>query len=682
MREGERIFNWIVSVVVVITVSGLLTPLMAPAQAGMGSSSSSIPAGTLDPASIPKFVNQLSGPPPVYVPELVLDPVTGAVVSHNYTVTVTEFYQQVLPSSLPATKVWGYGGLAKDAVTGENLGMLSNSPAPTFEATRGIPINVKWVNELMGPHQFAVDPTLHWANPNMMPMMPPEPWPQFPEGFPDAQSPVPIVPHLHGGEVQSTSDGYPDAWFTSCGMQGMNYYTEEPTDANAAVYHYPNSQPATTLWYHDHALGITRINVMSGLAGFYLLRDPADKIATLLPKAKYDMPIVLQDRIFNTDGSFYYPSVGINPDVHPYWIPQFYGNVPMINGLVSPNMNVDKGQYMLRLLDGSNARFYTVSFSVPSLGTTLPFTQIATDGGYLKAPVRLSQLTLAPGERATILVDFSGLKAGTKVIMTNSGSGCGGGGGGCGGGGGGMGGGGMGGGGMGGGGMGGGMGMMAPSIPQLMQFTVGSGKGQAAARLPTTLNPDLAVFPSLSSPMKTRILTLTEVQGANGPEAILLDGQKWMSPISEMPCLGSTELWVIVNPTCMPHPIHLHLVQFQLVSRQQFSHMGYYGNWLSVNGQPPLNHPTIEVPIGPYLMGSPVPAPANEQGWKDTIQANMGQVTTIIVRFSPIDGSMDYPFDATEGPGYVWHCHILDHEDNEMMRPYVFMGMEPPMPDM
>jgi FtsP/CotA-like multicopper oxidase with cupredoxin domain len=391
---------------------------------------------------------------------------------------------------------------------------------------------------------------------------------------------------------------------------------------------------------------------MSGLAGFYLLRDKADTIAPLLPQGKYDVPIVLQDRTFKTDGNFWFPTVGTNPTVHPYWVPMFYGNTAMINGLAWPNMNVNKGQYMFRLLDGSNARFYTVSFTVASTGAKLPFVQIASDGGYLRSPVTMTSLAMAPGERATVLVDFSSLAAGTKVIMTNSGNGCGGGG-------------------MG----GGGMGMMAPSLPQLMQFTVGSTRGPAVMSLPKILNKDLQAYPSLSNPEVTRVLTLTSAGGMGmmNSEAFLCDGQKWMAPVSEMPCLGSTEVWQFVNPTMMAHPMHLHLVQFQVVSRQTMDCMSYYSAWTSVNGAPPLDHPTIPVAIGPYLTGSPTAAPANEQGWKDTVKCYPGQVTTVIVRFAPIDGSMEYPFDAMDGPGYVWHCHIIDHEDNEMMRPDVIM---------
>ncbi len=670
--ERMRMARSVIVLVAVVASMVLLSPMVMAAQAGCGGGGcggggfgggpgSTTPSGTIDPTTIPKYSNQIAGPPPVYTPTVAYDPATGALASHDYTVRITAFTQQVLPSPMPKTSVWGYGGMAEDPVTGASLGFVRNSPAPSFEAERGVPINVKWVNELTGSHMFAVDPTVCWANPNMMPEMPEQPWPPFPPGFPEAQSPVTIVPHLHGGEVQSTSDGHPEAWWTECGMHGMMYGSEVPTDANAAVFHYPNGQPATTLWYHDHALGITRINVMSGLAGFYLLRDKADAIAPLLPQGKYDMPIVLQDRTFKTDGSFWFPTVGSNPTVHPYWVPMSYGNTAMINGLVWPNMNVDKGQYMFRLLDGSNARFYTVSFTVASTGARLPFTQIASDGGYLRSPVTMTSISMAPGERATVLVDFSSLAAGTKVVMTNSGNGCGGSG-------------------MGGGG-GGGMGMMAPSIPELMQFTVKSTKGQSASTLPKILNKDLQVYPSLSGAEKTRVLTLTQGGGSGmmNCESFLCDGQPWMAPLSEIPSLGSTEVWQFVNPTMMTHPMHMHLVQFQVVSRQSMDMTGYYSAWVAKNGPPPLSHPTVPISLAPYLTGSPTAAPANEQGWKDTVKCYPGQVTTVIVRFAPIDGSMMYPFDATEGPGYVWHCHIIDHEDNEMMRPYAFMDMPMPM---
>jgi len=608
----------IAAFIFLIIISIIIVPVSAP------------PPGApvlLDPKIIPKYVNQITGPPPVYVP----------VSGNYYEVNVTEFDQQVLPAPLPKTKVWGYGGLVKDAVTGASLGFIPNSPGPSFYVDRDVPISVKWINEITTGHMFAVDPTLHWADPNNMGMVM-APFNLFPPGYPQAQTNVSIVTHVHGAEVLSTSDGHPDAWWTANGLQGPAYNSAVGGLTNAAVFEYPNTQQGATLWYHDHALGITRINVLSGLAGFYLLNDTSDPVSQILPTGAYNVPLVIQDRSFNVDGSFWFPTVGLDPAVHPYWQPEFFGNTIMVNGLVWPNMNVDQGTYRFRLLDGSNARFYTLSFS-----NKMPFTQIGSDGGYLKAPVTLTELTIAPGERADILVDFSKLAPGTKVILTNTGKAP--------------------------------TPRGAPADPQttgqVMQFTVTANKGPAFPTLPTPLNPTLTgVFPNLPAPTNTRILTLQEVMGPLGPTEILLDGQKWSAPIYEDPAIGTTEEWVIVNPTADTHPIHLHLVQFQLVSRQAFQVKKYQTAWMTANGMPPLSIQTNPVDPTPYLQGKPVgPTPA-EQGWKDTIQMRPGEVTTIRVRFAAQDGSQ-FQFDATTGPGYVWHCHILDHEDNEMMRPYV-----------
>lgn len=606
----------------------------------------------LDPKTIPKWVAQLDGPPTVFVPENILDN-DGKIIRQDYAVSVSEFYQQILPTvdangdptGFGPTEVWGYEGEAKDAVTGENLGIVQSTPGPTFEAVQGIPTQVKWINNLVDAegnplsHMFPVDPTLHWANPKSLEKpTAPVTAPSFPPGFSDVQSPVPIVPHLHGGEVPSVSDGHPDAWWTPDGLHGPAYNSVSPTDANAAVYNYPNNQPPTTLWYHDHALGITRMNIASGLAGFYLIRNTSSTLAELLPNGEYEIPLVIQDRSFLSDGSLYFPSEGNNPTIHPYWQPTYLGNTIMVNGKVWPNMNVKQGLYRFRILDGSNARFYSFSFS-----NGMTFQQIGSDGGYLKSPVELTSLILSPAERADILVDFSKVPVGQKVILQNSAL----------------------------------TDFQAEkdTLGQIMQFTVIDETGFTPRQLPSNLNPTLAGdFPSLPSPEKERILTLTEETDPNGQLALLLDGQKWGAPIFEKPVAGTTEDWVIVNPTMDAHPIHLHLVQFQLVQRQAFNSSAYLSDWKALNGEPPLDHPTTNVPsLDPYLTGEPMDPPPNEQGWKDTIIAYNDQVTVIRIRFTSQDGS-DFPFDATVGPGYVWHCHILDHEDNEMMRPLKITG--------
>jgi len=612
---------------------------------------------TLNPKTIPQFVSQLVIPP-IYQPTNVTD-ANGNVIRQDYTVDMTEFSEQILPTTnalgnptgFAPTKVWGYGGNVVQIPGTTSPGCFRYSPGATFEATRGIPVQVTWQNKITTSHMFAVDPTLHWANPNNFPMpMPPVTAPAFPPGYPEAQSPVPLVTHLHGGEVQSTSDGHPDAWFTATGIHGTAYNTESPTTADSTVFLYPNQQPATTLWYHDHALGITRINVMSGLAGFYLLRDPADTIASSLPSGPYEIPIAIQDRSFNLDGSFWFPTAGLNPTIHPYWMPEFFGNTIMVNGKVWPNLNVEPRQYRFRLLDGSNARFYTLSLSYKTKGTLLPFTQIGGDGGYLPAPVTMTSLTIAPGERADILIDFSALPAGTQLILTNTAKSP----------------------------YPGGAPVGPQTTGQVMQFTITAG----TPLIPPALPPTLLTMPTLTPNAPAKTLTLIEVMGPAGPTEILLDGQKWHMPTSELPQVGSTVDWVIVNPTADTHPIHLHLVQFQIISRQGFQVNKYVKDWMMLNGMAPLMNPTVNVPsLTPYLTGKPqAPAP-NEMGWKDTIQAPTGMVTIIRVRFAPLDapttgpnapspGTNLYPFDPTIGPGYVWHCHILDHEDNEMMRPY------------
>ena len=608
----------------------------------------------LDPNTIPKWSNRLTQAPPIYVSNNITDN-SGKLTRQEYVVNIKEFQQQPLPTvdsngnptRFGSTKVWGFEGEAKDAVTGEILGLVQSTPGCSFEAIRGVPVQVKWVNNLVDssgnplPNLFAVDPTFMWANPNGIQM--PDPNSLSPGGYSQAQSPVPISMHLHGGEVPSTSDGNPNAWWTPNGLHGPAYNTAESTDSDSAVFKYPNEQQATTLWYHDHAMGITRLNVMSGLAGFYLLRSPDDQVAQSLPKGEFEVPLAIQDRNFLPDGSLYYSSEGTYAAVHPYWNPTFLGNTVMVNGLVWPNMDVKQGQYRLRILDGSNSRFYTLHFS-----NGMSFTQIGSDGGYLKAPATLTSLVISPGERVDLLVDFSNVAAGEKVVLQNSDPAL--------------------------------TSSEKQNVGQIIQFTIGNTKGSPPQSLPPELNPTLkGDFPNLPSPVRDRTLTLVEQGTAPNTMAMLLDGLPYDAPATETPQVGATEDWVIVNPTMNSHPIHLHLIQFQLVERQTIASMQYLNDWEELNGNLPLNHTAKNVELNQYLEGQPVKPAANEQCWKDTIQADAGMVTVIRVRFAPQDGS-SYEFDPTSGPGYVWHCHILEHEDNSMMRPLIVVDSNIQMP--
>jgi FtsP/CotA-like multicopper oxidase with cupredoxin domain len=275
----------------------------------------------------------------------------------------------------------------------------------------------------------------------------------------------------------------------------------------------------------------------------------------------------------------------------------------------------------------------------------MSFIQIGSDGGYLQTPAKLTSLLIAPAERVDIIVDFSALAPREKVVLQNS--------------------------------------ALITStaeetqtLGQIIQFTATNQTGYTPFNLsqaPNPFNPTLAAtsFPTLPNATKQRILTLFEIMNQNNiMEEALLDGQTWNDPISETPEVGSTEEWVIVNPTMDQHPIHLHLIQFQLVQREAFDAEAYMQEWTNLNGTPPFNHPTKNVSdLNRYLSNLVVPPQPYEQGWKDTITVNSGEVVTIRVRFAQQDGS-GFPFDATAGPGYVWHCHLLEHEDNDMMRRY------------
>lgn len=492
-----------------------------------------------------------------------------------YEVTMKQF-QQKLHRDLPPTTVWGYNGMY---------------PGPTFEVKRNQPILVKWENQLPFEHLLPVDRTLHGAEPE--------------------QPSVRTVVHLHGGRVTPENDGYPEAWFTrKFGNVGRKFVHE--------VYYYPNCQRPATLWYHDHAIGITRLNVYAGLAGFYLIRDEEEEKLNL-PREQYEIPLVIQDRSFYPNGELFYPSQpghepppAPQPDPslpNPSVVPEFFGNTILVNGKVWPYLEVEPRKYRFRILNGSNARFYRMRLS-----SGQDFVQIGTDGGFLEKPVTVSNiegLLLAPAERADVIVDFSN-HAGQKIILTND----------------------------------------APTpftnedgdplpmdLTQIMEFRVKQTCSKSdSSEIPETLsclerldfNNDVIV-------RKNTLDESTDEFGL-GRLKLLLNNMEWNElPLTETPYNGTVEVWELYNLTLDTHPIHLHLVQFQILNRASFT-----GN-----------------PNGPDLVvGEAQPPDPNEMGWKDTVRANPGEVTRIIARFGPFTGI------------YPWHCHILEHEDHEMMRPY------------
>ncbi|OFY88031.1 MAG: hypothetical protein A3F72_08365 [Bacteroidetes bacterium RIFCSPLOWO2_12_FULL_35_15] len=536
----------------------------------------------LNPSSQEKFVN------PLPVPSVMQPMIPGGT---QYEVSMTQFQQYLGLKDINGdslfTTVWGYNG---------------SYPGPTIEARRNVPITVKWKNELtdsMGiplPHLFPVDTTLHWAMPTN--------WPS---------SGVPLVTHLHGGHVQSASDGNPNAWFTPGFEQTGSYFSQQ-------VYNYPNDQESATVWYHDHVLGITRLNVYAGLAGFYILRDTWEDNLNL-PSGNYEIPIAIQDRMFTEDGQLYYPSTPEEPlQPDPSILPEMFGNFILVNGKTWPVLNVEPRKYRFRFLNGSDSRFYNLFFSEP-----VPFVQIGTDGGFLNAPVTLNQMLLGTGERKDVIIDFSNPALWEKTITLKNGANT-----------------------------------PYPDGDEIDTLTTGlimafkvnvPLNGADTTVIPTILRP--SPIPVFGTPDNTRQLVLMEtvdefyrLKPQLGTSA--LGALNWGDQITENPILDAVEEWQVINTTPDAHPIHLHMVNFQVLNRQQFNTSLYVpGN-----------------PSSLVFLGQPTLPADDEKGWKDTEVMYPGEVTRIRAKFD-LEGL------------YLWHCHILSHEDHEMMRPFYVGTMTP-----
>jgi len=651
------------------------------------------------------------------------------------TMGMHEFQAHILPTGTfapgvaPPTWVWGY----RTGMTAPT-GLMDTYIGPVVVATRGAPTEIEWVNMLPQgiPHDptnvtswfDATDQTLHWADPMHNEANACYHGTAVYDCNLHYTGPIPAVPHLHGGEVPPVIDGGPDSWCTSDSlMHGHSYYTRMPGSdpGNMARYRYPNSQEGGPLWFHDHVMGLTRLNVYAGLAGAYLLTDPSNPPPANLPGPADIIPLVIQDRAFDVNGELFFNNVGINPQ-HPYWVPELVGDTNVVNGKAWPYLNVEPRRYRFLVINGSNARAYALSLSGPGVNAKGPtIWQIATDGGFLDVPVQfgsanLRELVLQPGERAEIIIDFATV-AGRNLQLRNSARHP----------------------------YPGGSPPNGNTVGRVMEFRVSAlpvvdtsydpASGQALRQPMVRLaNPVAGTLAAGVAPVKRRQLTLNEVIGAGGPLELLINNTGFdgmsvqgnvrtvrgdFTPVttngiseylSELPDEGSTEVWEIVNLTADAHPIHLHLVQFQLLNRQRFNANNYNNAYNTAFGGayvphvgPPFvydnsnnpdfatqsNPPTLggNPDVTPFLQGAPRPPEPNEAGWKDTIKAFPGEVTRIVVRFAPTDiavgaaaSALHFPFDpdapldaAGDKHGYVWHCHIIDHEDNEMMRPYRVM---------
>lgn len=577
----------------------------------------------LNPAGITKYV----------VPLPIL-PTMPAIAGHPdlYRIAVRQFRQQILPPGLPKTTVWGYGSPAHP--------QSFASPSPTIEARVGRPVRITWINELVDrsgdflPHLLPVDPTLHWANPPGG-LSGRDHRPTFSSTPHSYTGPVPIVTHLHGILTAEQYDGYPEAWYlpharnipAGHATEGSFYtaYRVQATQDGArwkpgsAGYLYDNDQPAGTMWFHDHTLGMTRLNLYAGPIGFYLLRGgAADLPPGILPGPAprtgdrpgtryYEIPIAIQDRSFHTDGSLSYP----DPDGSNHGC---YADTMVANGVTWPVLRVEPRRYRLRLLNACNSRYLKLKIVTNPLAhrparPALPLWQIGTDGGFLPTPVRLGQLPMASAERADIIVDFTGLTPGTEFYLINE----------------------------------------APDGPmfgtpaagnptaearttgQVMKFVVVPLTGADTSEPPAGLTlPAHTPFPRETT---TRKVSLNEIDPTGHHQALLgtlsaagrpvpLD---WHDPVTETPRAGATEVWEIHNFTGESHPVHLHNAQFEVLDRQAF--------WQGTRSPEPW-----------------------ETGLKDTVVTHPSEVTRVKSTFG-------------RAGRYVWHCHNFEHEDNAMMRP-------------
>ena len=481
----------------------------------------------------------------------------------NMTASQHQFFHSPLDDLTPAgpATVWTYGQPGKTPVL---LG-------PTIVAQTGRPVVIKWINNLPTaladfPLKDAIDPTIAGA-----------------PGFDTTLGQVPpgaAIPHLHGGHTAARFDGTPMQWWTADGKKGEDYVTD--------TFTYLNDQPATLEWYHDHTMGATRFKPYLGLAAAYLIFDKVDNGTTIngqkVPSGygKYHLPLVIQDKQFNDDGTLFYPTEGISP-VHPVWVPEFFADTPVVNGKAYPKLDAQPRRYRLRLLNGSQARFYNLHFHQVG-GSDLPFWVIGSEQGLLPKPAKMSGLLIAPGERFDVIVDFTGLR-GSTIMMTNDanepypdGD--------------------------------------APAVTDLMKININT-------KVPAN-DPDTSVRPAnLKLPAVPRLdatpgvaprdivakETMTTVTSGDPPETeevpieVLLNGFHFMDPTTDFIKAGTTETWRWINLTVDAHPMHPHLVASQVVNRQAIDVKGYTDAWEALPGVryrlragPAAQTPSCELP--------------------------------------------------------------------------------------
>ena len=565
------------------------------------------------------------------------DPIQSGVMADYYAMECIQSQWQ-FHSDLPAapTNCYSYAG-TKAEYTGVGA-PISGYLGPSIVASKGKAVVLDMVNNLpLTPlYTGAYDNTLGDGRAGALDAM----------GMPLYPNTSRIAIHLHGGFVPPQFDGHPDSWFGSDGSQGMAYASLPGAPANGARYWYPNLQGPCLLWYHDHSMYQTRLNPFAGQAAGYVIIDGDDTVVPGLgglnvPKFPFDVPLVIQDRIFYDDGSMFYPTSSGKEAGYPHevWQPEYFGDTPVVNGKAYPFLEVEPRRYRLRFLNGSNARVYELSFhdQPPGGKGILPMWLIGTEQGLLPHPVSMTKIVVAGAERADVIVDFAGL-AGRTIMLKNT--------------------------------------AKAPypngtgmGLPQIMMIRV----TKPLSSEDTTTPPQNLVLPAFQgilplpdgTPTRDWVLKETFDPLTQEPQEVKVNGLWFDDPIEDFPQAGSTEIWNYVNLTEDAHPMHPHLIKFQVLGRVPFDVARYEADWFEWidEGRKPESKPNSL----DYATGARQAPGPDEIGWKDTVKASVGMITQIAARFDVPPGSVT---GMSGGYEYVHHCHILEHEENEMMRPY------------
>jgi spore coat protein A, manganese oxidase len=527
-------------------------------------------------------------------------------------------------SQLPPTTLFGYVGGPHDGAS--YLG-------PVILAQSGTPVSASYTNNL-APDDYLKVFTNHGSS-----------YTQFNPIKPTPE--VRILTHLHGGLLTGDSDGnpYENPGAFASGQKQTATYPNAGVNKDGTPY----LHPASLLWYHDHLLGDTRMNVVAGLAGAYLLRDDFDTGANPLlpgPIGKYELPLVVQDRQFNSDGSLLYPVAPLS--TNGPWIGEYFGDAMLVNGKIWPTLAVEPAVYRLHVLNGCNARILSLRI-VQSNDQAVPTYIIGAEGGLLPAgtPVATNRLVMGPAERFDVICDFRGLAGKTLYIRNNNPPKP--------------------------------VSTPAPALANVMRITVtlplsggaGTIPGAGSLRDPlvVTAVADLTRLgpPLLSGGTVTpRVITLNEV-GADTPAWELnLNARPYGDPDDPTPMIEkltwyNVEDWYFVNTTADTHPMHTHLFTFTVMGRYNLDVNRLVAKYGTANGVPQLGAEQLK----PFLTSALMAPPPEETGLKDTVKTNPEQVTVVRARFTP-------PTTAFAGgqlttQKYVHHCHIVEHEDNDMM---------------